>query len=227
MGDVEKRIVRAAHFSFTTKKGDTHATSRFDDGLASLREGSRMTQPHIHAPEGTDANMASTGLLDRKAHSGDHEASSVQAVMVNRPRSDLYAFWRAFQNLPAFMPNVREVSADGRRWVIAGPGGTDIELETEVTEDRPGEYIAWRSTEQSDIDHEGWVEFRDNAFGRGTEVRVMISYDPPAGAVGKLVAKVMQREPRIQARRELRRFKQLMETGEVATSQAPHAAPRS
>ena len=79
----------------------------------------------------------------------------------------------------------------------------------------------------SDIDHEGWIEFRDNAFGRGTEVRVLISYDPPAGAVGKLVAKVMQREPRVQARRELRRFKQLMETGEVSTSKAPDAAPRA
>ncbi len=146
--------------------------------------------------------------------------------MINRPRSELYGFWREFRNLPLFMANVRSVSGDGRVWIIAGPGGFEVQLETEIIEDRPGEKIAWRSTESADIDHEGWVEFRDNAFGRGTEVRVMISYDPPAGAVGKLVAKVMQREPRIQARRELRRFKQLMETGEVSTSQAPVAAPR-
>jgi len=102
-----------------------------------------------------------------------------------------------------------------------------MDLVSEVTEDRPGEYIAWRSTEGSDVDHEGWVEFRDNAFDRGTEVRVFVSYDPPAGALGKVVAKVMQREPRIQARRELRRFKQLMETGEIPTSKAPDAAPRA
>ncbi|WP_292037182.1 MULTISPECIES: SRPBCC family protein [unclassified Brevundimonas] len=177
-------------------------------------------------PTSTDAEMATTGFLDDDAHEGDHGASSIQAVMINRPRFDLYAFWREFRNLPLFMPNVRSVSADGRDWTIAGPGGFDVELETEIVEDRPGEKIAWRSTEAADVDHEGWVEFRDNAFGRGTEVRVMISYDPPAGAVGKLVAKVMQREPRIQARRELRRFKQLMETGEVSTSQAPAAAPR-
>ncbi len=177
-------------------------------------------------PRSTDANMASTGFLNEDAHDGDHAASSIQAVMINRPRSELYAFWREFRNLPLFMANVRSVSSDGRDWLIAGPGGMDVELETEIVEDRPGEKIAWRSTEAADVDHEGWVEFRDNAFGRGTEVRVMISYDPPAGAVGKLVAKVMQREPRIQARRELRRFKQLMETGEVSTSQAPGAAPR-
>ncbi|WP_292050823.1 MULTISPECIES: SRPBCC family protein [unclassified Brevundimonas] len=185
-----------------------------------------MTSPQTDL-NGTDADMASTGLLDRKLHEGEHHSASVQAVLINRPRADLYAFWRDFQNLPLFMHNVRSVSEDGRCWIIEGPGGGDIELETEITADDPGEFIGWSSTEDSDIDHEGWVEFRENAFGRGTEVRVMISYDPPAGTVGKLVAKVMQREPRIQARRELRRFKQLMETGEVATSQAPDAAPRS
>jgi len=170
--------------------------------------------------------MASTGFLNDDVHEGDHDSTSVQAVMINRPRSELYAFWREFRNLPLFMANVRSVSDDGRRWIIAGPGGVDVELETEIIDDRPGEKIAWRSTEETDVDHDGWVEFRDNAFGRGTEVRVMISYDPPVGVVGKLVAKVMQREPRIQARRELRRFKQLMETGEVSTSRAPAAAPR-
>ena len=186
-----------------------------------------MTDTHISAKNGTDANMAATGLLDRKSHEGDHHSSSVQAVLIDRPSADLYAFWRDFQNLPLFMHNVRSVSEGGSRWTIKSPGGGDIELETEITTDHPGKFIGWRSKEASDIDHEGWVEFRENAFGRGTEVRVMISYDPPAGAVGKLVAKVMQREPRIQARRELRRFKQLMETGEVSTSQAPDAAPRS
>ena len=110
---------------------------------------------------------------------------------------------------------------------LAGPGDKDVELTSEITEDVPGERIAWTSSEGSDVDHEGWVAFRDNAFGRGTEVRVFISYEPPAGIVGKVVAKVMQREPRIQARRELRRFKQLMETGEISTSKAPDAAPRA
>lgn len=167
---------------------------------------------------GTQAGMAAANLLDKGAHEGGHDATSVQAVMINRPRQDLYAFWREFSNLPLFMENVHGVSQDGRRWTIAGPAGKDIVLETAITADVPGERIAWRSTDESEIDHEGWVEFRDNALGRGTEVRVMISYDPPAGAVGKLVAKVMQREPRVQARRELRRFKQLMETGEVSTS---------
>ena len=180
-------------------------------------------------PGATDADVGTTAFLDKDRIEGEHEASSLRAVLINRPRQELYDFWRDLTNLPTFMENVRsvEVLESGRsRWVVAGPGGRDIELYSEITEDRPGEYIAWRALEESDVDHEGWIEFRDNAFGRGTEVRVFISYDPPAGVVGKVVAKVMQREPRIQARRELRRFKQLMETGEIATSKAPDAAPR-
>lgn len=177
----------------------------------------------------TDAEVASPAYLDHDQSEGDYAASSIRAALINRPRQELYAYWRDVSNLPSFMENVKAVERlDGDRseWTVAGPAGMDIELVSEITEDVPGERIAWRSSEGSDVDHEGWIEFRDNAFGRGTEVRVFISYDPPAGAVGKVVAKVLQREPRVQARRELRRFKQLMETGEVSTSRAPDAAPR-
>jgi len=184
----------------------------------------------MSAPLSTDADVQSPAFNDKDDVEGAYDATSIRAVMINRPRQALYEYWRDFRNLPRFMENVKSVDVldDVRsRWTVAGPAGAEIELVSEIIEDRPGEYIAWRSTEDSDVDHEGWIEFRDNAFGRGTEVRVLISYDPPAGAVGKLVAKVMQREPRVQARRELRRFKQLMETGEISTSKAPDAAPRA
>ena len=181
-------------------------------------------------PISTDADVASPAFIDSDNVEGDHGASTIRAAMINRPRQDLYAFWRDFTNLPSFTENVKAVEvldASRSQWTIAGPAGAEIDLVSEITEDIPGERIAWRSSEGSDVDHEGWIEFKDNAFGRGTEVRIFISYDPPAGAIGKVVAKVMQREPRIQARRELRRFKQLMETGEVSTSKAPDAAPRA
>lgn len=183
-----------------------------------------------HDPQTTDAKVASPAYTDKDRVEGEHDASSIRAAMINRPRQELYAYWRDFQNLPTFMENVKAVDIlDDKRsqWTIAGPLGADIDLVAEITEDVPGERIAWRGTEGSDVDHEGWIAFKDNAFGRGTEVRVFISYDPPAGALGKVVAKVLQREPRVQARRELRRFKQLMETGEVSTSKAPDAAPRA
>jgi uncharacterized membrane protein len=178
----------------------------------------------------TDADVASTAFTDEDRVEGDHASSSTRAALINRPRQVLYDYWRDLQNLPSFMENVTAVElleAGRSSWTIAGPAGSEVELISEITEDRPGEYIAWRAAEGSEVDHEGWIEFRDNPFGRGTEVRIFISYDPPGGVVGKVVAKVLQREPRLQARRELRRFKQLMETGEVSTSKAPDAAPRA
>lgn len=178
----------------------------------------------------TDADVVSTAYTDDDHVEGEFSANSVRAALINRPRQELYDFWQDVRNVPQFAETVKsvEVTEPGRsRWIVEGPGGKDVELASEITEERPGEYIAWRASEGSDIDHEGWIEFRDNAFGRGTEVRLFISYDPPAGVVGKVVAKVMQREPRVQGRRELRRFKQLMETGEISTSKAPDAAPRA
>jgi uncharacterized membrane protein len=144
-----------------------------------------------------------------------------RTVTINRPRAELYAYWRDFTHLPSFMENIRSVSMlDERRshWVVAAPAERTVEWDAVITEEQPGHYFAWTSAESADIRHSGRVEFRDAAAGRGTEVTVTILYDPPAGALGKLVAKLFQREPRIQARRDLRRFKQLMETGEISTS---------
>lgn len=88
-----------------------------------------------------------------------------------------------------------------------------------IVDDIPGELIGWKSAEGADIANSSHVEFRDAQAGRGTEVTATILYDPPAGALGKIVAKLFQKEPKIQSRRDLRRFKQLMETGEISTSQ--------
>jgi uncharacterized membrane protein len=152
-----------------------------------------------------------------------------RTVTINRPRAELYAFWRDFRNLPEFMENVVSVTpADGGRshWVIQAPAGKTVEWDSVITEDVEGQVIAWESAEGADVRNTGRIEFRDNSAGRGTEVTATIVYDPPAGEIGKLIAKLFQKEPKIQARRELRRFKQLMETGEISTSKSPDAAPR-
>jgi uncharacterized membrane protein len=161
---------------------------------------------------------------------GWHEAALVgRTVTINRPRAELYAFWRDFRNLARFMENVEAVTpGDGQRshWVIKAPAGKSVEWDSVITEDVEGELIAWESAEGADIKNTGRIEFRDNSAGRGTEVTATIVYDPPTGELGKLIAKLFQKEPKIQARRELRRFKQLMETGEISTSEAPEAGPR-
>ena len=145
-----------------------------------------------------------------------------KTVTISKPdRAALYAFWRDFANLPQVMENLEAVEVSGpkrSRWTIRAPGGGTVTVESEVTEERAGELIAWRSVEGSDVTTEGKVSFADAPGDRGTRVTLEIAYQPPMGVVGQAVAKLLQREPAIQARRDLRRFQMLMETGEIATS---------
>jgi uncharacterized membrane protein len=141
------------------------------------------------------------------------------AVTINRPADELFAYYRDFANLPTFMENVERIDAlDGTRshWVVKAPGGKTVEWDSRVTNEVPGQEITWQSEEGADVPNSGRVTFRD-AGQRGTIVTATIAYEPPGGTIGKLIAKMFQREPAIQARRDLRRFKQLMETGEIAT----------
>ena len=147
-------------------------------------------------------------------------APTLAAVTINRPVADVYRTFRDFAGLPRFMDNLVRIDAiDAARshWVAKAPAGRTVEWDARVTEEREGEVIAWESEPGADIANSGRVTFRD-AGARGTVVTAQIAYDPPGGAVGKFVAKLFQREPAIQARRDMRRFKQFMETGEVATA---------
>ena len=143
-----------------------------------------------------------------------------ESVTINRPAQELYDFWRDPTNLVQVMENIVSIEPlgpDRSRWTVKAPAGNEVSWESVVTKDVPGSEIYWQSAEGADIANSGRIEFRD-AGARGTVVRAVIAYDPPGGAVGKFIAKLFQREPRIQTRRDLHRFKQLMETGEIATS---------
>jgi uncharacterized membrane protein len=147
-----------------------------------------------------------------------------RTVTIGKPADELYAFWRKFERFPEFMDNVREIRRiDDTRseWIIEAPAGATVSVKTRIIEDVPGKTIAWVSEPDSQIAHEGRVEFAEAPPGRGTYVRLLLRYTPPAGEIGRLVAKVLQREPNVQARRDLRRFKQLMETGEVPVNASP------
>jgi uncharacterized membrane protein len=149
-----------------------------------------------------------------------------KSVTINRPRSELFAFWRDFTNLPAFMHAIERIeTADGNRstWTMKAPAGQDVTIETETTDVIENERIGWRSTEASQIRTEGTVSFADAPAGRGTVVTAEIGYEPPGGDVGRLIAKLFRAEPNIQARHELKRFKMLMETGEIATGANHHS----
>jgi uncharacterized membrane protein len=144
------------------------------------------------------------------------------AITVNRPREAVYAFWRAFDNLPRFMYHLEsvEVRGEGRsHWTAKAPLGRTVEWDAEMTADTPGQEIAWRSDEDAGVRNAGRVRFRDAPGGRGTEVIVELTYDAPGGKVGGLVAKLFGEEPTQQVKDDLRRFKQVLETGEVVRSE--------
>ncbi len=183
---------------------------------------------HHDAPLSSAKNPDIESVPDLGARKGDVLVG--RTVTIDRPREELYAFWRDFSNLPRFMQHIRsvEVTPQGfSHWVVEAPGGRSVEWDSEITEDRPGRLIAWRSREGAGVRNGGRVEFDDSPDGRGSVVRVTLIYDPPGGTVGRAIAKLFQEEPKIQARRDLRRFKQLMETGEVSTARPPDAAPRA
>jgi uncharacterized membrane protein len=147
-----------------------------------------------------------------------------EAVTINRPASELYDFWREQFNLARFMDNVVSIEPAGSnrfRWTVKAPLKREVSWDAEITHEVPGRELTWQSCEGAEIDNSGRIEFID-AGERGTIVRTQIAYDPPAGFVGQMLAKLFGREPRIQARRDLHRFKQLMETGEIATSARNH-----
>lgn len=143
-----------------------------------------------------------------------------ETVTINRPANELYDFWRNPANLVHFMDNVQSIEVidqDRSRWTVKAPAGREVSWEAIVTSSVPGKEITWESAPGADVANSGRISF-DDVGERGTAVRAVIAYDPPGGTVGQLIAKLFQREPRLQTRRDLRRFKQLMETGEVATS---------
>jgi uncharacterized membrane protein len=143
-----------------------------------------------------------------------------KSIVVNAEPSELYQFWHDFEKLPTFMRHLESVTVTGERshWVAKGPAGSTVEWDAIVTEDRPDELIAWRSLEGSEITNSGSVRFERAPGGRGTVVHVEIDYSPPGGAVGALVAKLFGEEPDGQLQTDLRRFKQVIETGEVVIS---------
>lgn len=141
---------------------------------------------------------------------------AAQAIVIHRPARTLYEFWRSFENLPRIMSHLDEVVGNGGRshWVARGPLGVRIEWDAEIVNEKLDELIAWRSLPGAAVDTAGAVHFR--RVPGGTEVEVVLKYDPPAGKVGAAVARLLGSAPEQQIADDLRRFKRFMEVGAVA-----------
>ena len=144
-----------------------------------------------------------------------------KAIVVDKTPEELFTFWRQFENLPRFMKHLESVTCGGlnrSHWIAKGPAGTKVEWDAEIYNEKPNELIAWRSLEGSDIVNAGSVRFTSLGV-RGTEVRVVMNYNAPGGKISALVAKLFGSEPGQMIAEDLRRLKQILETGEAATTE--------
>ena len=144
---------------------------------------------------------------------GERGTKVEHSVIINRPALELYSFWRNFENLPNFMNHLESVKRFGgnrSHWVAKAPGGTTVEWDAEVYNEKEGEMIAWRTLEGSTVAHAGSVRFEEE--GGSTVVRVSLKYDPPGGKLGSYIAGLFGENPERQIEDDLGRFKQLMES---------------
>jgi uncharacterized membrane protein len=163
--------------------------------------------------------------INRAGPYGKEGIQVERSLTINRPRAEVFAFWRDFENFPRFMEHLESVHILGDKdqstrshWVAKGPLQVPVEWQAEIFEERPNELLSWRSLPGSVVENSGTVIFRDAPSGRGTEVKVVIKYKPPAGSAAAAFARLFGKEPGQQIREDLRHFKMILETGEVAST---------
>jgi len=171
------------------------------------------------------------------AIAGGHGTRVDHTITVSKFADEVYRFWRDFENLPRFMTHLIDVdtTTDGKsHWIARGPLGITMEWDAEIVTDTPNRAIAWRSLDGADVDTAGSVHFTELPHGRGTEVRVSLKYDPPGGKVGTALAKLIGQSPEAQIKADMRRFKQILEAGEIPTTSgqphgrgSPHSHPET
>lgn len=199
--------------------------------LATLSAAAALPRTNRHAAAVAAVNVLGVAAVDllcaqelsraSGAMTEDGALRVTRSIAVNRAPADVYAYWRDFEHLPRFMRHLREVRATGERtshWVTSAPGGASVEWDAELTADHPGELLAWRSLPGSQVENAGTVRFEPRPGGRGTIVRVELEYRPPGGVAGAALAVVFNESPQQQLQDDLRRLKQILETGEVVRS---------
>jgi uncharacterized membrane protein len=169
----------------------------------------------------TLVDLAGAMWLARRSRPGRGRLHARSTITINRPLTEVYQFWRDLENLPEFMhhlSSVRTVDATRSHWAARGPGRRKVEWDAEIVDEKPDELIAWRAMKGAAVPNAGEVRFAPAPADAGTEVTVDLRYDLPGGRAGAAVATLFGAEPTQQVKDDLRRFKQVMETGEVVRS---------
>lgn len=156
----------------------------------------------------------------KRAGSASAAVSVTRAVTILRPAAELYAFWRRPENIAQVVKypvEITSISETESHWAVTAPGGKRVEWDSAVVEDRPNELIAWRAREGADVPNQGRIHFTAAPGDEGTEILVQVEYSPPGGKLAALIAKITGKEAGQQVMETLRRFKALMEAGEIPT----------
>ena len=203
--------------------------------LSLLGTASAAEEVDEHRVQAAAAAVAGVTVLDAMCawqHSQlDKPIRVARTIAIDRTPAELYRFWRDLENLPRFMRHLESVHVESEtrsHWVARAPAGKTVEWDAEIVEDKPDEVIAWRSLPNADVDNSGAVHFQYAPGGRGTFVHVELVYRPPGGLIGAMVAKLFGEEPSQQVQSDLYRLKQVIETGQVSTTEGqPAARPAS
>jgi uncharacterized membrane protein len=196
--------------------GDALDLSMLGAALASGRNGRKIAA--TAAVAGVTVLDVLTALQTTKTAGKDFPIR--RSITVNKPVDEVYAYWKDFAKLPTFMRHLESVTvdADGRStWTATGPAGTRVTWHAQTTYERENERISWRSVD-GDVPNEGTVRFRQAPGKRGTELEVELRYEAPGGAFGNAAARLLGEHPDQQVADDLRRFKQILETGQVLRS---------
>lgn len=163
-----------------------------------------------------------------RQRSGDSKVPVEASFAINCSPAAAYSFWRDFENLPHFMRHLESVKTNGTQseWTALGPGEKRLRWKAEITEDLPNQRISWRSLPGADVENRGTVEFRPGTAGRGTLVKVSMAYLAPGGMFGRAVAVLSGKHPEFTVREDLRRFKAILEAGEIPTTKGQSHGPR-
>jgi uncharacterized membrane protein len=221
-----------ATFAMARVAGDAMDLALLGASLTSNQANPNRIAAAATAVAGVAAIDLYASKLDVQASLAGAPQDSALAVslIINSQPQRVYEFWRQLDNLPRFMQHLASVEVvDERvsRWVARGAGGLRLQWESEIVEDRPNEFISWRTREGSTIQHSGSVRFEPAPGGRGTVVRVELLHGAPGGRVAAQAAKVLGAAPAAAIREDLRRLKQLLETGEIPTTRGQPSGARS
>lgn len=219
---------RPAGWLWARVAGDAVDLASLGSALGSRRNNRALTAVALGSVAGITALDV---MCAQKMSSGGFPGGHIEAsLIVNKSPEECYTFWRNFENLPRFMEYLDSVRTTGDRrshWVARQTGGARFEWDAEVTDDRPGQRIAWRSLEGGDVSHSGSIDFEPAPQGRGTILRVQMDLEGMGRLLASDLGRLTGKHPEQMIYKDLRRFKAVIETGEALTTEGQPAGRRS